>query len=294
MTTLIAIDGDYLNRTLHNKARHLDRKGQRLPKNMGRPRLRIDFERLAILLAKPLDIDDEGLLLNYYVNDLIPAEAGRELGRVNKYWHDRGYGFIASPGGESYFFHHQDITNKGKLRDPQTKKSPSPQSQDFSSRLRGTIVSFHATENDDKQRAEDIRLEEGDAVERYYQLRKEPFLAMLDESGYDLVRCPVTPNQGQGKAKSVDCMIYYDALRELQDEEDRLVLVSDDPVFETLLTGLEEDGVVATVAAFKGDKLETLAESAADILVLDSHLDEIQLTYNAEEEAAANKAATLV
>ena len=106
MTTLIAVDGDYLNRALHNKARLLKKD---LPKSMGKPRLRIDFESLGVLLAKPSSIDDKSLRLNYYADALIPSDNDRKVGRVNKYWHDRGWGFIAAPDGESYFFHHQDI-----------------------------------------------------------------------------------------------------------------------------------------------------------------------------------------
>lgn len=299
MTTLIAVDGDYLNRALHSKARLLNKKGEDLPKNMGKPRLRIDFESLASLLAKPLGVDSSDLLLNYYADALIPGEAGRKVGRINKYWHDRGWGFIAAPpqpdsglDAESYFFHHQDIANKSSLRNSDEKKYPQPSTPEFTSRIRGKIVSYKVIYNDGREKASDVRLEQGAAVERYYQLRKESFLRMLEESGYELVRCSVPDGHTQGKSKTIDCMIYYDALRELQDEQDRFVLVSDDPVFGTLLRGLDEDGVLTTVAGFKSSKLANLAEHAAHALVLDSHLKQLQLDY--EDEVAEKKATSLV
>ena len=79
-------------------------------------------------------------------------------------------------------------------------------------------------------------------------------------------------------------MIYYDALRELQDDQDTLVLVSDDPVFTTLLRGLDEDGVKTTVAGFKNSGIVTLAQNAESMLVLDNHLSELQYDYEDEDD----------
>jgi uncharacterized LabA/DUF88 family protein len=241
-----------------------------------------------------LDVEDEDVLLYYYADALIPsAEDGRLMGRVNKYWPDRGWGFIAATDGNSYFFRHQDISNKKELRFAKEKRSPKPSTNEFMTRLRGKIVSFLQVDDDGKTKAEDIHLEQGINIERYYQLRREPFLKMLEDSGYELVRCPLPKGHTQSKSKSIDCMIYYDALRELQDDQDSFVLVSDDSVFITLLRGLDEDGVKTTVAGFKNSGIVTLAQNAESMLVLDNHLHDLQYDYeeDGDEDARALQSA---
>lgn len=283
MVTLIAIDGDYLNRALRKKAQSLAKIGEGLPETVGKPRLRIDYTKLANLLADPLDHFHEDVILNYYTTQQ-KTDSDKLMGRVAKYWPERGYGFISGVNGISYFFHNRDIVNKRELRIKREERYPHPTSREFLKRIKGKIVTFDAEENEGKHRALDVHIERGNAVDKFYQLRKEPFLAMLEGAGYSIIRCHGTSSR-KGKDKDVGCRIYYDAMRELQDSEDRLVLVSDDPVFSDLISGLQEDEVRTIVAAFDSRRSEELASNADDMLSLDSHLDDIQFEYDAEEES---------
>jgi uncharacterized LabA/DUF88 family protein len=281
MATLIAIDGDYLNRALRKKAQNLSSDDF---ENTGKPRIRIDFAKFADLLADPLDRFHEDLILNYYTSQRkVDADDEVTMGRVNKYWHDRGYGFIGGADGKSYFFHNKDVINKRDLRVRREDRYPHPTTPAFSKRIIRKVVSFKAIENEEKLKAIDVRVEKGGAVDRYYRLRREPFLQMLADTGYNIVRCHGSTYQ-KGKDKNVDCRIYFDAMRELQDGEDRLVLVSDDPVFTDLVSGLQEDEVITTVAVFEGKSSEALRKLTDSVLILDDYLSEIEFEYDSEEE----------
>src|SRR5690606_15212053 len=107
----IAIDGDYLNQALRKKALVLSKADDTSVEiQNGRPRLRIDYERLADLLreSSAQSGDNGNILLNYYTERMRPLPDGQTLmGKVNKYWPERTWGFITATDGKSYFFHQQ-------------------------------------------------------------------------------------------------------------------------------------------------------------------------------------------
>jgi uncharacterized LabA/DUF88 family protein len=286
MTTLIAVDGDYLNRALRSKALSMQDDGKELPESGGKPRLRIDFERFAELLSDPYDLQHEDVILNYYTDE-IKIDDEKIIGRVTKYWSDRGYGFIAGVDGTSFFFHNKDVLNKGLLRKSGEKKYPHPSSHEFANRIRGKVVSFKIVEGEDanNEKAVSIYIEKGSVVDKFYELRREPFLAMLEETGYTIARCTSGGScECKGKNKIVDCRIYLDAMRELAEEEDRLVLVSDDHVFKDLIEALQEDGILTTVALFRGKDEDLLCETANNFIMIDDHLSSIQFEYGLTEK----------
>lgn len=283
--TLIAVDGDYLNRALRKKAQRLQNTGKELPENCGRPRLRVDFAKLAKLLSETSTSSaSHEILLNYYTDSLPPNEADQSMGRVSQYWPNRGWGFIAAPDGKSYFFHNQDVVNKRDLRLSSEDRFPHPSHPEFAKRIRSQVVSFTPTDNEGKLKAENVRLEQGAAVDKYFRLRREPFLSMLGESGYNIVRCKPSQPITKAKDKSVDCRIVLDAVRELQDSQDRFVLVSDDLVFTELLRSLHEDEIPITLVAFQSRAADELGKLADRVVILDDRLDEIQLEYEDQGE----------
>lgn len=281
MATLVAVDGDYLNRALKKKAYTLQSVDKDTADVTENPRLRVDFSRLADLLSHPAGkkTEDE-VFLNYYTDFLKPDPLERgSMGRVSKYWGERGWGFIAGTDGKSYFFHNQDIVNRRDLRIGAEDRYPHPSSKQFEDRILGKIVSFNPTENEGRSKADSVRIEQGSSVEKYFRLRREPFLAMLQETGYNIVRCEPTYQITKAKDKSVDCSIYFDALRELHDETDTFVLVSDDSVFAKLVQGLREDGIQVVLVAFKSKATESLGKLADRVVFLDERLDEIRLDH---------------
>lgn len=285
MTTLIAIDGDYLNRALKKKAIALQSSGRDLPESSGNPRLRVDFAKLADFLAAPADRKNrEDVLLHYYIDFPKPDASDRAMmGRVYSYFSDRGWGFISGIDGKSYFFHNQDLLNRRDLRIGTEERYPHPSTPEFRNRLIGKIVSFSPGENDGKSKADAVRIEQGPAIDKFFRLRREPFLTMLQDTGYKIIRCESVQPLSKAKDKSVDCEIYFDAMREVHDENDRFILVSDDPVFTRLIRGLREDGIEVSLIAFKSRGSEELSKHVDRRIFLDDKLEEIQLEYDDRE-----------
>jgi len=282
VVTLIAIDGDYLNRALRKKAQNSSHDMEL----SGKPRIRIDYSKFADLLSDRLtcssDCDD--VILNYYTNQRkVDVNDDLIMGRINKYWHERGYGFIGGVDGESYFFHNRDITNKRDLRSAREDRYPHPTTSAFTKCIIRKVVSFRPVENEEKLKAVEVKIEKGGGIDRYYSLRREPFLKMLSDTGYNIIRCHSNGHQ-KGKDKKVDCRIYYDAMRELQDSEDHLILVSDDLVFDDLICGLQEDEVTTTIAVFEGKSSKSIRDLTDNILIIDDYLSEIEFEYDSEEE----------
>lgn len=274
MATLIAVDAHSLNFGLQKLAQV--RTGEK------RNRIRIDYCQLAELLAKPESLSK--VSLRFYTDDPIMTAEGRPMGKIFKFFSNKGYGFINGTDGNSYFFHHNEIVNKRAVCERNENRYPHPSSLEFRNNLLNKIVSFNAVcTEDNKFRAEEVRLELTEKLlDRFYQLRREPFLQMLEESGYKLVRC--RPSKNGGKSKSIDCKILLDALCELN-ENDKFILLSDDPIYIDLIKLLIETGTKVTLATFKvsriADELREVVEKAGgEVLLLDEILDSIKLEYD--------------
>jgi uncharacterized LabA/DUF88 family protein len=282
MATLIAVDGNSLNYGLQKLA-------QSRAANEKQTRFRIDHQRLADLLAQPEPLSK--VSLRFYTDDQKIEDNVRPMGRIFKYFPNKGYGFISGTDGRSYFFHHNELVNKKALCDGNEDRYPHPASQEFKDRTSGRVVTFNAVVGEDNRfKAEEIRFElAGKALDRYYQLRREPFFQMLEESGYKLVRC--RQSRHASKSKNVDGRIILDALVELEDG-DHLVLLSDDPIYTDLIEKLLSRGVKVTVATFKVSRSEEIREAVTslaknpggNVLLLDDHLDDIQLEYEDFDE----------
>jgi len=279
MATLIAVDGYSLNYGLQKVA-------QTMRSEERRPRFRIDHQRLAEVLAKP-DTPNT-VSLRFYTDDpIISDDKQRPMGKVVKYFGNKGYGFIVGVDGQSYFFHHNEITNKRNLCAGREDRYPHPLSQDFRERILNKIVSFNPLPNvDGRLKAEVVTVELSEkAIDKYYQLRRQPFLEMLEDSGYKLVRCrsPHYP----GKSKSIDCRITLDAICEME-KGDRLVLVSDDPVFIEMAEKLLAKGISVTIVVFKvarsSEIIDVIQKLGGSLLFLDDYLSEIELQFDEDEE----------
>jgi len=273
MATLIAVDGHSLNYGLQKFAQ--SRSDER------RNRFKIDHLRLAELLAHPETLDK--VSLRFYTDDQkSDKDDGRPMGRINKFFSNKGFGFIIGTDSRSYFFHHNEIVNKKVLCEDNDNRYPHPSSNDFRDRIFNKIVTFNIVKNEDGRfKAEEVRLETNNkSLDRYYQLRREPFLRMLEESDYKLVRCRASKHGG--KSKSIDCRIILDALSELE-ENDKFVLLSDDPIFIDLILKLKDKNIKVTVATFKISRSDEICDAVekvgGQILFLDDHLDDIQLEY---------------
>ena len=277
MATLIAVDGHSLNFGLQKVAQ--TRNGAR------RARFRVDHHRLAELLAQPDSV--ETVSLRFYTDDQkLESTTERPTGRVVKYFANKGYGFISGTDGHSYFFHHNEVVNKKALCGNREDRYPHPLSQDFRDRIIGKVVTFNPLPNEDGRfKADGVTVELSEkAVDRYYQLRRMPFLQMLEDNGYKLVRC--RQSHYPGKSKSIDCRITLDALCELE-SGDRFVLLSDDPVFIDLAEKLLARGIKITIATFKVSRSNEISEAIAklggQLVFLDEHLEDIQLEYPEDE-----------
>jgi len=281
MATLIAVDGNSLNYGLQKLA-------QSRATNEQQTRFRVDHQRLADLLAQPTLVSK--VSLRFYTDDQKIEDRNRPMGRVSKYFPNKGYGFISGTDGRSYFFHHNELVNKKVLCDGNEDRYPHPASQEFKDRVCSRVVTFNAVAGEDNRfKAEEIRFElAGKALDRYYQLRREPFLQMLEESGYKIVRC--RQSRHGSKSKNVDGKIILDALTELEaGDADHLVLLSDDPIYIDLIEKLLNRGVRVTVATFKVSRSEEIREAVSkkpggNVLLLDDHLDDIQLEYEDFDE----------
>lgn len=266
-TTLVAIDGHSLNFNLRKKAHTLQSKGKDLPENFGRPRLRLDYIKLAELLAR----DDPDALINYYTDQKEPSPTDLEMGKVVSFRPEDRRGFIAGAAGGHFEFSLNDVIML-KARGERQK-------------LYKQIVSFEIDDLDENH-AVNVKVVSGNSIDRYYRLRREFYFAMLEDSGYRIARCRSSRNpHHKGKAKSVDCRIYYDAMDQLSSDEDRLVLLSDDPNFGFLINGLANYGISITLATFDTDASEELRKIVeavgGDIILLDDHLLDIQLEAEA-------------
>lgn len=266
MATLIAVDGLSLNFGL-----------QKLAQSRGGERLKVDHLRLAELLAQPEDLSK--VSLRFYVDDhTLDENKHQSLGRITKYFSNKGYGFITGTDGNSHFFHHNQLLNKKSLYDYRQSNS------ELGKILLDQIVTYSAISEDNRFRAENVRLHlSGKVVEHFYQLRREPFLKMLEETGYKLVRC----RPSRYSDKSVSCHIMLDAIYEL-DSGDHLILLSDDPIYSGLIEKLSGSGIKITVATFKISHSEEIQQSVqkidGKILLLDEHIDEVQLSYDDFED----------
>lgn len=284
MATLIAIDSHSLNFGLQKIAR--------IQNNEKQGRVRIDYCSLAELLAESESLNK--VSLRFYTDDSPSNNEGRPMGKIFKFFPNKGYGFVMGTDGNSYFFHHNEIVNKRTLCNKGENRYPHPSSQEFKNYILNKVVTFNAVSMEDsKFRAEDVCLELSEkSLDRFYQLRREPFLQMLEESGYKLVRC--RPSKSGGKSKSVDCRIILDALCEL-DEKDKFILLSDDPIFIDLIKVLTATGTKVVIATFKvsrSDEIREVVEKAGgEVVLLDDHLDSIKLEYDDldEEIPAAEK-----
>jgi len=259
--TLVAIDGPSLNFNLSKKAHSLQLRGRDLPKNSGRPRLRLDYLKLADLLAS--QDDEKDIVINYYTAQREPTPSDFEMGKVVSFKLEEGRGFIAGARGGHFEFNSNDVMQSDRQK------------------LFKQIVNFELHDLDD-ERAVNIQVVSGASVDNYYRLRREFYFNMLRESGYQIVRCRPSRNPSPGnKAKSVDCRIYYDALDNLSDEIDQFVLLSDDPNFSFLIQGLAGYGIVVTLATFDtaaSRELRDVVKSVGgEVILLDRHLMDIQL-----------------
>ena len=260
--TLVAIDGHSLNFNLRKKAYSLQSRGRELPENFGRPRLRLDYLKLAELLAQ----NDPEAVINYYTAQKEPSPTDLEMGKVVSFRPEDKCGFIAGATGGHFEFSVNDVVML-KARGERQK-------------LYKQVVSFEMDDLDEN-RAVNVRIVSGNAIDRYYRLRREFYFTMLEESGYNISRCRPSRNpHHKGKPKSVDCRIYYDAV-DLLSDDDRFVLLSDDPNFGFLVNGLANYGISVTLATFDTDASEelrkTVETAGGNIVLLDDHLMDIQL-----------------
>ena len=200
---------------------------------------------------------------------------------MNKYFAAKGYGFITTTDGESYFFHNNEVLNKKALCESRETRYPRPTSKEFGNRILNKIVSFEVVEEEGKTRAEAVRLEFSKRVlDRYFALRRQPFLEMLQDNGYDVVDC-----RADDSVSGVFSRICIDALCELE-EGDSFILISESVIFVELLERLEDFGISTTLLTFKGNKSESLREELGDtrVLFLDDFLDDLELCFEEEEE----------
>lgn len=296
MVRLVAIDGHSLNLGLQKTAQQsniCDRK----------KRFRIDHHQLAKFLIK--NESNEDISLRYYTDEVqLDLNDFRAMGKITKYFANKGYGFITGTDGKSYFFHQNEIINKKVLSNNNDYSNahgvryPHPSSLEFRDKLLNKIVSFapvvnmdnHTNNDEERLKAEELRLElNGKALDKYYQLRREPFLQMLEESGYQIIRC--RSFRHSGKSKSVDCRIYLDALCELESDEDSFTLLSDDPIFIDLVIRLLNDNIKVTVATFKISRSSEICQATlkagGKVVFLDDQIQDMQLEFeNFTEDSA--------
>ena len=151
----------------------------------------------------------------------------------------------------------------------------------------GKVVTFNPTTNEDgRTKAEEVKLEFGArSLDQFYRLRREPFLEMLEDHGYHIVRC--RPSGHSGKAKSVDVGICLDASWELADG-DTLVLLSDDPIFSDLVIRLCETDIKVILTIFDTDSSDELREvvlgHGGKVVLLNDHLDDLELVFEDDYE----------
>lgn len=297
MATLIAVDGHSLNLGLQHIA-------QERNKNFNyHSRFRIDHGELAEFLVQLSSThleNEEDLSINFYTDNEKSNDGSKIMGKVVKYFSNKGYGFISATDGNSYFFHNNELVNKKILCEGKEDRYPHPTSQDFQKRILGKIVTFEPEViEEDKTRAADVRIELGErSLDRFYRLRREPFLEMLSEYGYQIIRC--RPSFHSGKAKSIDVKICLDASWDLE-SNDTLVLLSDDPVFEELAIRMLGAGINLVLVTFETNNSEklrnTVLESGGKVVLLDHHLDDLELGFayddKPEDEAALNRANSL-
>ena len=282
MTLLIAVEGDSLNSGLLRATKSRKREEKQ--------RFRIDHDRLAEFLTNEVVLGDEEnaqslateKFLRYYVDQasLKTDEPNRKLGKVNKYFAAKGYGFIVTTDGSSYFFHNNEILNKKALCEGRETRFPRPTSGEFGSRILNKIVSFEVVEEDGKTRAEAIRLEFSKRVlDRYFALRRQPFLEMLQDNGYEVIKCLSGDNDS-----GVFSRICIDALCELE-EGDSFILISESVIFSELLYRLDDFGINTTLLTFRGSESEALRNELEDtrVLFLDDFLDDLELCFDDEE-----------
>jgi len=284
MTTLIAVDGHSLNAGLQRAARDRNKGIQNGPHS----RFRIDHQALGEFLADPSGWNEDShkespeVDLRFYT-DSMKVETDQVMGRVTNYFGNKGYGFISATDGNSYFFHNNEITNKRSLCLAREDRYPHPTSREFQTRIVGAVVTFEPITNsdDNRTRAEEVRIEAGArALDQYYRLRREPFLEMLVDSGYAIVR--TMPSQVSGKSKSIDVRICLDASWELEGD-DNFILLSDDPIFTELAFRLLTANINVTLVTFKTSRSEELRNSIIDnkgkVIFLEDHLDDLELAF---------------
>lgn len=293
MATLIAVDGHSLNLGLQRVAQDRNKN-----QNQVQSRFRIDHGELADFLTNLSTThlaNEEDLSLNFYTdNEKSDDNDDKVMGRVVKYFSTKGYGFISATDGNSYFFHHNEVINKRALCDSNEDRYPHPTSREFQKRIMGKIVTFEpATGEDDKTRAEEVKIELGSrSLDQFYRLRREPFLEMLADHGYQIIRCH--PSYHSGKAKSIDVKICLDASWDLGDD-DTLILLSDDPIFTELTARLLEAEINVILVTFEtshSEKLrKTVTENGGRVVILDEHLETLELEFENYEEASSEELA---
>lgn len=266
-TTLIAFDGHSFNRALRKKAATLAAKGKDLPTYYRKVRLRVDYKKLREALGATddkLNSDDDSVALVYYTEQ-AEKKSDRMMGRVYKWLKSGGYGFIREVNGGNYFVHARSVERDGRNRDGYVTLEP------------GQIVSFEGrTDEGGREIASSVRVEmTAEGRDAYFSMRQDTFLTMLENTGYEIVRCRSAGDGRQHKSRFVDVRIVMDALNELTNEEDHLVLVSDDPVYKDLVETLKADGVKVTVAAFQSRRAEELMAAASDSVIFDDILKDI-------------------
>jgi uncharacterized LabA/DUF88 family protein len=284
MATLIAVDGHSLNLGLQRVAQDRNRNhGQ------SHSRFRIDHGELAEFLTRLSTThleNEEDLSLNFYTDNEKSDGTSKVMGRVVKYFSTKGYGFISATDSNSYFFHNNDVINKRALCEGREDRYPHPTSHEFQKRIVGKVVTFEpATSEDDKTRAEEVRIELGTrSLDQFYRLRREPFLEMLADHGYQIIRCK--PSYHSGKAKSIDVKICIDASWDLE-EDDTFILLSDDPIFSELVTRLLDADINVILATFETSNSEKLrniiSEKGGKVVLLDEHLDELELEFENDD-----------
>jgi len=267
-TTLIAVDGHSFNGGLHKKAASLAAKGKNLPTFYSKLRLRVDYKKLREVLGaddEKLNGADSNLALVYYTGQ-PEKKSDRMMGRVYKWMRSGGYGFIREINGGNYFVHARSVERDGRNRDGYVTLEP------------GQIVSFDGrTDDDGREVASSVRVETSPGGrDAYFGMRQDSFLKMLEESGYEVVRCRSA--KSGFKSKHVDVRVVRDAMGELTRDTDQLILVSDDPVYLDLIQTLKADGVRVTVVAFRSNHAEELMREATDSIVLDDILRDIVYT----------------
>jgi uncharacterized LabA/DUF88 family protein len=246
-------------------------------------RFRIDHGELAKFLRQ---YGDDDIHLNFYVDaETSDNTSTKVMGKITKYLTNKGYGFISATDGNSYFFHNNEIINKKHLCNPHEDRYPHPTTPEFQKRLLGKVVTFKVVNTeDDKTRAEEVSLELGArSLDRFYRLRREPFLEMLASHDYNVVRC--SPSHHPGKAKSIDVQICLDASWELADE-DTFVLLSDDAIFSDLVVRLREADIEVVLATFdlpsSAALRDVVQKEGGRVVLLDDYLDELEFVFDSD------------